>query len=200
MPQIRNNEDAGKMKRQFMGANNQFTVRQTRTASMARRSLGYFFTMIFSGMLRMPGNRLGLPLRLEDRGTYKVFRETLNTQADPEIPAVIVVGFRLRAIGSNPFLHYLFQRICIITTPFWCGLPGFYIKLWMVDPLTKDYAGIYEWNGKEKAQTYLDMLIPVLQALSCKGSVWYTLHPGQNLETYLKEANGRSSRTRITGK
>lgn len=158
---------------------------------MAMRSLGRFFIMVLRGVLRMPENRQGLPVPVEGRGTYKVFRETLYVNGNPETPVVLVVGFRLRAVGSNPVLHYLFQRICIITTPFWCGLPGFYIKLWLVAPATSSYAGIYEWNGEKKARQYLDTLIPVLKTVSRKGSVWYTLHTSQKLEVYLNGASDR---------
>jgi len=154
------------------------------------QSLRRFFVLIFRGSLLMPRKRLGTLLEVENRGAYEIFRETVNAQRLQASPVVMVVGFRLKAIGSSPMLHYLFQRVCIITTPFWSGLPGFYIKLWMVDPVTKNYAGIYEWEGTGNAQVYMDNLIPVLQAVSVKDSVWHTVYNSRELETYVATANG----------
>ena len=52
-----------------------------------------------------------------------------------ETPNVLVVGFQLKVIGAHPIPHWIFQRCCLLTTPFWSGLPGFSVKLWMVDPV-----------------------------------------------------------------
>jgi hypothetical protein len=109
------------------------------------------------------------------RGDFSVFRETDRVHAGHEAPAVLVVGFRLRVLRSNRPAHWLFQRCCILTTPFWSGFPGFRIKLWMVDPVTKSYLGIYDWDGRDRAQTYVDALVRVLEPLSVPGSVWYEL-------------------------
>jgi hypothetical protein len=73
----------------------------------------------------------------------------------------------------------------LLTTPFWSGLPGFSVKLWMVDPETKRYLGIYDWRGADQAQRYVDALIRVLQPLSTRGSVWYRLIPNTELEPHL---------------
>jgi hypothetical protein len=108
------------------------------------------------------------------RQEFEVFRETVSRAPDREDAehVVLVVGFRLRLIGAFAPAHWLFQRACIMTTPFWSGLRGFRVKLWMVDPETKDYAGIYDWAGRGDAQRYLRALTPVLRAVSVSGSVW----------------------------
>jgi hypothetical protein len=82
--------------------------------------------------------------------------------------------------------HWLFQRLCILTTPFWSGFPGFRVKLWMVETETKDYLGIYDWDGEEDARTYAEALARVLRAVSVSGSVWYEMHGGQELEPFLR--------------
>ena len=112
---------------------------------------------------------------IDQRGTYQVFRETVSDDGTAAKSVVLVVGFRLRVLRSISFLHWLFQRACILTTPFWSGFRGFRVKLWMVDPQTKNYLGIYDWAGAENAQTYIDALVQVLQPLSTPGSVWYDL-------------------------
>ena len=137
----------------------------------------------------MPQRRLGSLYEVREKGKYGVFRETVSSTPDDDRRIVIVVGFRLKAIGSSGVLHYFFQRICLITTPFWSGLPGFHVKLWMVDPETKNYAGIYEWRGREKALDYLDALVPVLGFFSAAGSVWYLLYDDVELDKFLEKLN-----------
>jgi hypothetical protein len=112
---------------------------------------------------------------LGSRGQFAVVRETIRTGQPDAQPVVLVVGFRLRWIASFAPAHWVFQRCCILTTPFWSGFPGFRVKLWMVDPETKSYLGIYDWDGREPAQTYVDALVAVLKPLSVRGSVWYAL-------------------------
>ena len=67
-------------------------------------------------------------------------------------------------------LHALFRVVCIVTTPFFVGLPGFRSKLWMVDPATGDDA--------TTARAYAEGLSRVLRLLSAPGSVSYELVEG----------------------
>jgi hypothetical protein len=136
--------------------------------------------------LRLKRELLGRSYRLCDGRSYRVFRETVRPLAD-EQRTVIEVGFRLRFIGSTPLLHWLFQRLCILTTPFWSGFEGFGTKLWMVDPHTCSYAGVYEWSTPAAAKTYLAVLLPVLRVLSVPRSVFSQLHPAAELADFLRE-------------
>jgi hypothetical protein len=94
-------------------------------------------------------------------------------------------GFRQRFIHSNPFFHWNFQRICILTTPIWSGFRGYRVKLWTVDPKTRNYLGIYEWAGGRNAQSYVVWLACLLLPLSTRGSVWYEMRPDEKLSEYL---------------
>ena len=100
---------------------------------------------------------------------------------------MIEVGFRLKLLGSAAVPHCLFQRLCILTTPFWSGFDGFGTKLWMVDPNTRSYAGIYEWRDADHARTYLRVLVPVLRAVSVHGSVFAETHADAHLAAFLSE-------------
>jgi hypothetical protein len=63
----------------------------------------------------------------------------------------------------------------------------------MVDPVTRNYLGIYEWDGRASAQKYVDALVRVLKPLSVPGSVWYELIDEQ-FAAYLSDhrsCNGR---------
>lgn len=135
---------------------------------------------------RLRRGRVGRAYGIDQGGIYRVFRETVSNDGAPGEDTVLVVGFRLKVIGSNPVLHWLFQRLCILITPFWSGFRGFRVKPWMVDPRTKNYLGIYQWAGAAGAQTYVDALVKVLRPLSTHGSVWYELMPDQDLKSSLQ--------------
>jgi hypothetical protein len=153
---------------------------------LAASSVAHFFRLATSGALRLRRDRVGELYRVEHGGTYRVFRETVSDDGTGEPSAVLVVGFRLRLVRSNPVMHWFFQRVCVLTTPFWSGFRGFRVKLWMVDPQSKDYLGIYDWSGAGNARTYADALVRVLRPLSTPGSVWYDLHPDQGLGEFLR--------------
>lgn len=151
--------------------------------STAMRSAVRFCGMIPKHELHLKWGRVGDDYEINS-ATYRIFRETERRVTYGE-PVVLVVGFRLRLIGSNAVLHWLFQRLCILTTPFWSGMKGFRVKLWMVNPATKDYLGIYDWRGRVKAQNYLDYLLPILRFCSVNGTVWAKKLDNQELEKYL---------------
>jgi hypothetical protein len=130
---------------------------------------------------------IGESYRIERYGTYRVFRETRGHDEGCEPSCVLVVGFQLRIIGANPLMHWLFQRVCLLTTPFWSGFLGFRIKLWMVDPVTKNYLGIYEWAGAANARNYADVLARVLRRVSTKDSVWFEISEKQEFLSFLND-------------
>lgn len=144
-----------------------------------------FARLVGAGKLHLRAERLRKQYKVENAGVYEIFRETISSQTIKEEKAVLVVGFQLRLIGKNVFLHWLFQRLCILTTPFWSGYRGFRVKLWMVDQKSKGYLGIYQWQGVENAKQYVLMLVQILCPLSTKGSVWYKIYPKQQLTTFL---------------
>ncbi len=160
------------------------------TGAIARLAFGsarHFLSLAAHGSLRRPPERLGQAYGVGDGGVYQIFRETVSDAAPPQTPNVLVVGFQLKAIDARRLPHWIFQRCCLLTTPFWSGLPGMAVKLWMVDPGTKRYLGIYEWRGTENAQRYVDALVRVLEPLSTPDSVWYRLLPDRTLDGYLAE-------------
>jgi hypothetical protein len=152
---------------------------------LALASAGGFVDLVRADAISRPTSRLGRRYRVDRGGVYDVFRETDGDDGVTGDPAVLVVGFRLKIIGANPVAHWLFQRVCLLTTPFWSGFRGFRVKLWMVDQDTKNYLGIYQWAGEENARAYAEALCRVLRPLSTRDSVWYDLEPEQALDPYL---------------
>jgi hypothetical protein len=160
----------------------------TNTGASAPRlvvsSLVVFVSLARRRTLRLATGRLGCSYLLCDGRSYRVFRESVRPLSG-QSRTVIEVGFRLKLVRSSPLAHWLFQRLCILTTPFWSGFEGFGTKLWMVDPLTHSYAGIYEWEGEDRARTYLRVLLPILRRLSVPGTVFSELHPDAELDRFL---------------
>jgi hypothetical protein len=154
-------------------------------ARQAVSSAGGFLSLVRGGAIARPRTRLGHRYQSERGGVYTVFRETNGNDRSAGEATVLVVGFRLKVIGSHSVAHRVFQRVCLLTTPFWSGFRGFRVKLWMVDEETKNYLGIYQWAGANNARAYADTLCRVLRVLSTRDSVWYDLLPNQPLDAYL---------------
>ncbi len=157
-----------------------------RIAELAAFSVARFGALVILRSLHLRRDRVSELYTIDQGGTYKIFRETVSNDGTSGNSNVLVVGFRLRMLGRDPLLHRIFQRVCIMTTPFWSGFRGFRVKLWMVDPATKNYLGIYDWAGRQNTQTYVDALVRVLRPLSAPGSVWYKLYPDEELDAYLR--------------
>lgn len=155
------------------------------TLRTATSSCAGFTRLLWHHELRLPRDRIGTLYRA-GAGDYTAFRETERIGTDG-LPVVLVIGFHLRLIRSNRLLHWLFQRACICTTPFWSGLRGFHTKLWMFNESTKDYIGIYDWRGEQPAQAYIRYLIPILHFFAVKGTVWYHAYPAVALDEFLDE-------------
>lgn len=154
-------------------------------ARLAGASVTNYLRQVYAGTIHLRTDRIGARFNVGEHGDYAIFRETTGDDGVAGDPAVLVVGFRLKVIGSNPTLHWLFQRVCLLTTPFWSGFPGFRVKLWMVNPATEDYLGIYRWAGADHTRTYATALARVLRAVSTPGSVWYEISPATDFETFL---------------
>ena len=140
---------------------------------------------LLSGTTRCHRELVGVELTMSDGRTYVPFRHTRRSEArwsHDHPPAVIQPRFHLEVLPPRwRRLHALFRVICIVTTPFFVGLPGFRSKLWMVDPVTGDFAGLYEWDDAATARAYAEGLSRVLRVLSAPGSVSYELVEGSTV-------------------
>jgi hypothetical protein len=143
-----------------------------------------------TGRTRCTDALLGQPLTMSDGRTYVPFRHTRKRSSVPPAaagaPAVLQPRFHLAVLPARRHrLHALFRVVCIVTTPFFVGLPGFRSKLWMVDPATGDFAGLYEWDDVAGAHAYAEGLASVLRVLSTRGSVTYEVVPDLTVPDYL---------------
>ena len=136
--------------------------------------------------LQWSGPRLGAALTGPDGRRYIVFRDTSKPPDSGEKPVVIEASFVLPWLGrAGSLRHRLFRRVCIGTFPLFSGLEGYGIKLWAVEADGTRYLGVYEWAGVDSARAYLRALLPILEALSTRGSVTSNVVENMDLAPYL---------------
>lgn len=156
------------------------------------RSVPAAIADLLTGRTHCHPDHLGRPLRMSDGRTYVPFRNTRKDEAawsTDHPPVTLQPRFHLEVLRpGRRRLHSLFRVVCIVTTPFFVGLRGFRSKLWMVDPVTGDFAGLYEWDDLATAQAYAEGLAKVLRLLSTPGSVSYELTERVDLDDYLLQA------------
>jgi hypothetical protein len=143
--------------------------------------------LIAGGRLAQPGTHLAWRLVFADGTTSFVFRETALHGIPPADPAVLVVQFRLRMVGTSPLWHALFRRECVLHTPLFAGFQGFRSKLWLTDLRTGVYRGLYQWDGADLAVDYAATLTRLLRAVSVAGSVDHHVLPGIRRDDLLRD-------------
>jgi len=98
----------------------------------------------------------------------------------------LAVRFHLRGVPSGSRLRrFLFERESILNTVLFAGFSGYLVKLWMVDPESADYAGLYLWSGTDSADRYARYITAALRPLSIAGSVGYEIIDESDLNTFI---------------
>ena len=87
------------------------------------------FWLLAYRRIHLPKRCVGLELHFADGTASKVYRETVVDRPATADPAVLVVGFQLRAVHGQP-VHALFRFESLFNTPLFAGFPGFVSKLW----------------------------------------------------------------------
>ena len=146
-----------------------------------------WFGMARGGRLSRPRQNLGAVLRFADGTTSRVFRETRTVGVPTEDPVVLVIGFRLAPLDDVGLMHGAFLRECLIHTPLFAGYPGFRSKLWLEDPHTRIYRGVYEWDGPSAAEHYARRMVGLLRPFSSHGTARFHIVPGLDRDSYLAD-------------
>lgn len=149
------------------------------------RSVVHYISLVWSQDLHLQYDKIGQHYIINNREKYTVFRETVSLTCNDRACTILVVGFHLRLIGSSRSMHWLFQRLCILTTPFWSGFTGFGTKLWLYEPMTNNYLGIYQWDTVSRAEDYVGTLDRILRPLSTRHSVWHELYGQTKLDEFI---------------
>jgi hypothetical protein len=148
-------------------------------------SVAVWGRLVAGRRLISPKDNLGARLRFEDGSSSFVFRETAVTTASTSDPTLLVIQFRLTALGSNRLLHAAFRRECVLHTPLFAGFPGFRSKLWLDDVDTGVYRGVYEWQGGERARHYAARMVAMLAPFSTAGTALYQIVEGVRRDEFL---------------
>lgn len=109
-----------------------------------------FHQALLTGRVHFPRERIGRPVTLDD-GEWRVFREMVIDPSEGTPPAEAVFRPRFHVKSMSPTVNQWFSWLPI---PFFAGLPGFRRKLWLVDPVSGDFSGYYEWQCPEDADAY----------------------------------------------
>jgi hypothetical protein len=165
-------------------------VGRAQTGTTATTDLGHYRHVLLPGFrcaaqvlrlmarhrLQIRNGNVGKPVRLPDSREFVVFRETTCDGGDLEGTVTLAVWFHLRGVpGGARLRRFLFERESILNTILYAGFAGYRVKLWMVDPVTSDYAGLYAWRDRESASAYARYIATVLRPLSRPGSVGYEI-------------------------
>ncbi|MBS9375318.1 hypothetical protein GON09_004334 [Rhodococcus sp. B50] len=134
-------------------------------------------------LLHNPRGNVGQRVRFADGSSAVVYRETRVGDGRAEDPALLVVGFVLRGIRGPA--HRAFRLESWLNTPMFVGFPGFRSKLWMTHDEHGCYRGIYEWDGAERAASYVHALSWVLGLVSVPGSIRAHIVPGTHRDDAL---------------
>ncbi|MEZ5406629.1 MAG: hypothetical protein R2761_01305 [Acidimicrobiales bacterium] len=117
-------------------------------------------------------------MEFSDGTSSRVYRESVCTAPRSGEPCLLVVSFKLRLIGVNPMGHAAFRAESLLNTPLFAGFPGFRSKLWLTDPDTGMYRGVYEWDGPAQARSYAETLCRLLRLVSVPGTLRYHVAEG----------------------
>ena len=135
------------------------------------------FWLLAHRRIHLPKRCVGLRLHFADGSASKVYRETVVDRTATTDPAVLLVGFRLRAVRGQ-LAHAMFRFESLFNTPLFVGFPGFVSKLWVAHDSNDIYRGAYEWDGATLAEDYVRTLWRVLALVCVPGSIHYEIVPG----------------------
>jgi hypothetical protein len=145
------------------------------------------FGLLRSRHLHLRSARVGTTVRVPDGRAFTVFRESWCDEHLADEPVILLVWFRLRGVPAGARIRrWAFERESILNTVLYAGMPGFRVKLWMVDERSSDYGGLYEWDGEEPARAYGRYITAVLRPLCVPGSVGFELLRHGTLADFLR--------------
>ena len=154
----------------------------TQAALCAWRTFG----LLARRQLHLHHDRIGTTVVIPDGRKFVVFRESARDSDSGSSSVTLAVWFHLRGIpGGSRVRRFLFERLCLANTILFAGFTGYQSKLWMVDPVTSDYAGLYSWHSAEEAEPYARYIVRILAPLSQEGSVGYEILPTVSFADYL---------------
>lgn len=142
--------------------------------------------LIARGKLAQPNDLVDSNIEFTDGSVSRIYRETSMRDLETTPQVMLAVRFRLRFIGSSRLGHALFRFESLFNTLLFAAHRGFHSKLWLTDPTTDHYRGIYEWEDKESAIEYAETLRIVLAPWVATGSLAYRIMSGVSRPDFLE--------------
>ena len=136
--------------------------------------------------LSQPNDLVDSTVEFADGSVSRIYRETSMRGLETTPQVMLAVRFRLRLIGSSRLGHALFRFESLFNTLLFAAHRGFHSKLWLTDPATDYYRGIYEWEDNESAIEYAETLRIVLAPWVQRGSFAYRIISGVRRPHYLE--------------
>ncbi len=153
------------------------------------------FELLFHRELHLRRERIGTVVTLPDGRAFTVFRESIRDDDAEPSQTTLAVWFHLRGIPAGSRVRrFLFERLCLANTLLFGGIDGYRVKLWMVNPKTADYAGLYLWRSDEEAEVYGRYIVGILSPFSTSGSVGYLVLPRTAFEDSLASQGSLTGR------
>ena len=142
--------------------------------------------LILRRKLGMPNDRVGSNIKFADGSVSTIYRETVMRGLVTTPQVMLAVRFRLRFIGSSRLGHWLFRLESLFNTLLFAAHRGFHTKLWLTDPRTNFYRGIYEWADEPSALEYAETLRVVLAPWVQAGTFDYRIVLGATRLEFLE--------------
>jgi len=142
--------------------------------------------LIARGKLAQPKDLVDSHIEFADGSISRIYRETTMRDLETTPQVILGVRLRLRFIGSSRLGHALFRFESLFNTLLFAAHRGFHSKLWLTDPATDYYRGIYEWEDEESAIEYAETLRIVLAPWVETGSFAYRIMSGLSRPDFLE--------------
>jgi len=136
--------------------------------------------------LAQPPDLVNSHIEFTDGSVSRIYRETTMRDLETTPQVMLGVRFRLRFIGSSRLGHALFRFESLFNTLLFAAHRGFHSKLWLTDPTTDYYRGIYEWEDERSAIDYAETLRTVLVPWVETGSFAYRIMSGISRPDFLE--------------
>ncbi len=150
--------------------------------------------LMVRGRVHHPRDAGGTRMRFPSGTTSWVYRETVIDRAPAADPCVLVVEFRLRWVRGRA--HALFRAESWLNGPLFAGFPGLLTKWWVAADEQGVYRGVYEYDGRDRADRYARALWWVLALVSVRGTVRHVVVPGARRDDVLAPAGDGSAELR----
>ncbi len=134
---------------------------------------------VLAGRVQLGRDQVGTEFVNERGQRFVVFRYLVvtPTAAQPTSPGAVFIP-QFHVVGMSRRLNIAFSWLPI---PFYIGLPGFRSKRWLVDPVTEDFAGYYEWDTVADAERYTrSFAAQFMTRRSAPGSVRFQVYPAES--------------------